>query len=93
MARQLIYRIHALRRMFERKIRDSDVRMVLEHGEVIETYPKDTPYPSRLVLGWSESRPIHIVIADMEASDETVIITAYEPDHSRWLTGFKERIK
>ena len=93
MGKKLTYRIHSLRRMFERNISDSDVRHVLEYGEIIETYPDDTPYPSHLVLGWRESRPIHIVVADLTDSDEAIIITTYEPDHRRWQTGFKERIQ
>jgi hypothetical protein len=38
--------------MVERNITATDVREVLANGEVIETYPDDTPYPSQLVLGW-----------------------------------------
>ena len=41
-----------------------DVRHVLEQGETIKGYPEDKPYPSRLVLGWREARPIHVVAAD-----------------------------
>ncbi len=37
-------------------INEIDVREVLTSGEVIESYPDDTPYPSRLVLGWRGSR-------------------------------------
>ncbi|MCY4654997.1 MAG: DUF4258 domain-containing protein [Dehalococcoidia bacterium] len=43
-----------------RGITEEEVYLVVEHGEVIETYPQDTPYPSRLVLGWIEQRPIHV---------------------------------
>jgi len=38
--------------MFERGISETDVNRVLVDGEVIQTYPDDTPYPSRLMLGW-----------------------------------------
>ena len=47
----LVFRIHAITRMFQRRISKDDVRQVLENGETIETSPRDTPYPSRLVLG------------------------------------------
>ena len=50
MAQRLTFRIHAVRRMFERGITDGDVREILAAGETIEEYPDDTPYASRLVL-------------------------------------------
>lgn len=50
--------IVAIRRMFQRRISDKEVRHVIETGETIETYPEDSPYPSRLVLGWYGSRPL-----------------------------------
>jgi len=43
----VIFRIHAVQRMFERNISAEDVRKVLSVGAVIEEYPDDTPYPSR----------------------------------------------
>ena len=54
------------------------------HGEAIETYPEDTPYPSRLVLAWVGGRPIHVVAAYNPADDEEIIITTYRPDPARW---------
>ena len=48
---KLTFRIHAIQRMFLRRISEDNVRHVLASGEVIEDYPEDTPYPSRLVLG------------------------------------------
>lgn len=37
------------------------VRRVIDNGEAIEDYPSDEPYPSKLVLGWDERRPLHVV--------------------------------
>ena len=54
----------------------------------MEDYPNDTPYPSRLVLGWSGRRPIHVVVADNVDSGENIVITAYEPDSSEWEPDF-----
>ncbi len=68
-----------------------DVRHVLETGEIIEEYPDDTPYPSQLMLGWHESRPLHIVVADNEDFQETIVVTVYEPGLSQWEPGFKRR--
>ncbi len=53
----LIFRVHAIQRMFQRRISKKDVEQVVETGETIETYPKEKPFPSRLMLGWSGSRP------------------------------------
>ena len=75
----------------QRKIRASHIRRVLEYGEVIEDYPNDTPYPSRLILGWIDRQPIHVVAADDPASIITFIITVYEPDPTQWEPDFKQR--
>jgi len=87
----LVFRIHALRRMFERSISTADVRHVLSTGVTIENYPDDTPYPSRLVLGWCGTRPLHVVAADNADGGETVVVTAYEPDPVQWQPDFKRR--
>jgi len=88
---KLVFRVQALQRMFQRYIDIDQVRHVVFAGEVIEAYPTDTPYPSRLVLGWSGARPLHIVIADNPADNEIIVITAYEPDPSQWDAQFRRR--
>ena len=90
---QLVFRVHALQRMFERHIVEPDVRHVLDAGIVIEDYPDDSPYPSRLILGWIGSRPVHIVAAENVERQETIIITVYEPDPTRWDADFRRRQK
>ena len=77
--------------MVQRDITVADVRDVLANGGVIETYLDDTPYPSRLILGWRGSRPIHVVAADNTDTGETIIITAYEPGIDQWETEFRRR--
>ncbi len=49
---RLVYRVHAIQRMYQRRIGEDEVRKVVKAGETIEDYPDDFPYPSRLVLGW-----------------------------------------
>jgi len=88
---RLIYRMHALRRMFERDIRAGDVERVVRSGEVIEDYRDDHPYPSRLLLGFVESRPLHVVAAENRVNDETIIVMVYEPDRSYWDDAFRQR--
>lgn len=87
----LIFRVHALQRMFERSIAEDDVRHVLKTGEVIKDYPDDTPYSSRLVLGWRDNRPLHVVAANNDADKQTIIITAYEPDPALWDSEFRSK--
>ena len=77
--------------MFQRRISEADVGEVLATGETIEAYPADTPYPSRLVLGWRGTRPLHIVVADNAEADEAIVITASEPDPNAWGPGFRRR--
>jgi hypothetical protein len=90
MTNKLIFRKHALQRMFQRGIAVEDVRAVLANGKTVIDYPDDQPYPSRLMLGWREKRPVHVVAADTE-DGETIVITVYEPDPALWEPGFERK--
>lgn len=79
--------------MFQRRISKEEVRQVVAAGETIETYPTDKPLPSRLMLGWIGSRPIHVVAADDASAQETIIVTVYQPDIEEWESGFKRRAR
>lgn len=89
----IIYRAHAIERMAQRNVTTDEVREVVESGETIKTYPDDTPYPSRLVLGFPDGRPLHVVVADDDEDDQAIIITVYEPDPELWSDDFRERIR
>lgn len=91
MARILRFSVHALVRMFERRISLEDVEAVLDAGEVVEAYPGDQPYPSRLLLGWRNARPLHVVVAENLSQNELIVITVYEPDPSQWGEDFRGR--
>ena len=93
MTRRLVFRKHAAMRMLQRGIRDDDVEAALASGEVIEEYPEDYPFASRLVLGWSGPRPLHVVASDAPDEDVTYIITTYEPDPNEWEPDLKRRKK
>lgn len=54
--RTCIFRRHAVERMAERNITRADVELVVKTGEIIREYSDDTPYPSRLMLGWRDER-------------------------------------
>jgi hypothetical protein len=77
--------------MFERGLSVEDVRAVLATGETIADYPADTPYPSRLVLGFRGARPLHVVAAYNADGDETIVVTAYEPDPVVWEADFRRK--
>lgn len=89
---RIIFRTHAILRMFQRRIRETDVRFVLENGEIIQDYPDDDPYPSRLILGWKSQRPLHVVAAFPPSIDEVIVITVYEPDPLLWSEDFRRRL-
>ena len=72
---RLVFRVHALRRMFERQFSIHDINAVIGSGETVEDYPDERPYPSRLVLGWRDARPVHVVVADNLSENELIVIT------------------
>jgi hypothetical protein len=87
----LIFRVHALQRMFERHISIDSIKKILITGETIEDYSAEMPEPGRLILGYKGKRPIHIVVsADLIGSEQT-IITAYIPGPNKWKHGYRER--
>ena len=88
---RLIYRQHAVRRMFERSISTVDGAAALGNGRVIESYPTDTPYPSCLWLGYANGTPLHIVFADNQDDGERIIITVYPPDPALWADDYATR--
>jgi hypothetical protein len=91
--RRLVFRVHALQRMVQRQISVDDVWWALESGETIAVYPDDRPLPSRLVLAWVLGQPLHVVAADQEGSDITVVISTYRPDPDMWDSDFRRRLR
>ena len=77
--------------MFQRGLSTATIEQALQSGQVIASYPDDQPYPSRLMLGWSDKAPIHVVAATTETND-TVVITAYIPDASVWDGTFTRKL-
>lgn len=83
---------HALRQMNrpERMISTREIRLVIEHGEIIENYLEDARGHSCLMLGYGDTgRVIHVVCAPRE--DYLAIITAYIPDKMEWSVDWKTR--
>ncbi len=89
----IIFRIHAIERMFERRISEEHVRRVLQHGETIEDYSDEMPHPGGLMLGKHGKRPLHVVVAENTNEGESIVVTVYEPDPSQWKSNSRERKK
>ena len=88
---RLRWRQHALHRMMQRGITRRHALQVILGGEVIEDYPSDAPYPSALMLGFVEDRPLHVVVALDATSERAYVITAYEPGLDRFEPDFRTR--
>ena len=82
---------HAIERMFQRAIRPQAVERIVREGEVIASYPDDTPFPSTLVLGFEEGRPVHVVASRDSATGLCHVITVYRPEPDLWGSDFKTR--
>ncbi|SPF35334.1 conserved hypothetical protein [Candidatus Sulfopaludibacter sp. SbA4] len=77
--------------MFERGVEKDDVNAVISGGETVADHPDDKPYPSQLLLGFVEGRPIHVVAAWDAGTETCIIVTAYEPQPEQWEAGFRKR--
>ena len=83
---------HCVKQMIERDISRSDVLHCINHGEIIEDYPNDYPFPSSLLFGQSENkRAIHVVVGS--DGEKIYIITAYIPNIIKFETDLKTRRK
>ena len=87
----LIFRVHAVQRMFERGISAKKVRQALEAGDVIEDYSGEMPEPSHLILGFQGKRPFHVVTSENAGENEVTVITVYIPDPDKWKKDSRSR--
>lgn len=63
------------------------------HGEIIEVYPQDAPYPSCLILGQTfNGGLVHSVWAYNGRNQWAVVVTVYRPDPGIWIDGRKRRV-
>lgn len=88
---RIVYSNHASLRMIERSLTKREIALACLFGETIKTYPDDTPYPSELILSWSGSKPLHIVVATHTNDRVKFVVTAYIPDPSQWEADFRRR--
>lgn len=74
------------------KLTFEEIYFSVIHGEIIESYPEDKPYPSCLVFGMTfRGEPVHSVWAYNKANGWVVVITAYRPDPALWIDWRKRR--
>lgn len=65
---------------------------MISEGEIIKEYLDDKPYPSFLLLGFINGRPLHVVIAKNITEKFCILVTAYFPDDTIWDSTFKSKI-
>ena len=80
-------------RMLYRDISKADLVSLLTDGEIIEDYPEDFPFPSKLVFKIINNRPLHAVIAFNIEKNEGIVVTLYEADSEHFEPDFKTRKK
>lgn len=85
------YRIHALERMFERNVSCEELGKIIKKGELVENYPNNIPYPSKLMLGRVNNRPLHVVFTFNKDEKSAVVVTVYEPDPGKWIRNLVRR--
>lgn len=88
---KLLFRVHAVQRMFERTISARKVAQALQAGETIEDYSAEMPEPSRLILGFQGKRPFHVVTSENADTNQITVITVYVPDSNKWNKDFRSR--
>jgi len=88
---KVLFRVHAVQRMFERNVSAKKVSQVVQSGETIEDYSAEMPEPSRLILGFQGKRPFHVVTSENPETNEITIITVYIPNPDKWNKDFKGR--
>ena len=88
---RIIFSGHAIQQMFHREITKNDVIKVIDNGQIISDYPEDKPYPSCLILGFTNGKPVHVVFALNNKSKVGIVVTAYIPDFNLWTKDFKSR--
>jgi len=90
-----LYRLtlHAEKERLMDQLTTDHIEQALSTAEVIEDYPEDKRGHSCLVLGWSSSGPVHLVIGGLEGGGqaELVVITIYRPDLSQWEADWRTR--
>jgi hypothetical protein len=70
--------------MFERDVSCRELDKIIRKGELVENYPNNIPYPSKLVMGRVNNRLLHVVFTFNKDDKSAVVVTVYEPDPRKW---------
>lgn len=82
---------HALKRVVERNISETEIKQIGMNANMIEEYPEDKYSPSCLLLGYTQTgRPLHIQVSRAD-TDLVKIITLYEPSVEEWINYSQRR--
>jgi len=90
---KILFSNHAVTQMFQRSISVEDVKYVLQNGIIVNEYPYDRPYPSRLLYAVCNKRALHIVCSENKIENTVIVITTYEPSTDIWQNDNKTRKK
>ncbi len=83
---------HCQVRLEKRGISISDVEYAIIHGEIIESYPEDLPFPSCLVFCiLRNAQPLHVVCSVGDGI--LYLITAYYPTLDKFEHDYRTRRK
>ena len=85
------WRRHALERIFERDISRNEVKEVLKIGKIVELYNNDQPFPSKLMFAIVDTKPLHVVVAQDNETQECFVVTAYIPNKESFYEDFVTR--
>jgi hypothetical protein len=80
---------HAIERMSQRGISDSEIEEATRSGQVIEQYPHDKYGPSFLLCGHTLTK--RILHVQWGLTLPIKVITVYEPDPAEWEENFTVR--
>ncbi len=82
---------HADEELENDAIADGELYYSVLHGEVVEDYADDKPFPSCLIYGMDKNnKPIHSVWAYSDKHKIAVLVTTYIPDPEKW-SNYKTR--
>ena len=84
---------HGLMRLQERDISIEDIKFSIRGGEIIESYPKEPPAISSVLIygNTQDNKLIHIIVGyDVE---QLYFVTAYYPNTDKFENDLKTRRK
>ena len=94
---RILYSRHARSEMANEEfgeVREHEVSETVLNGKVIEEYPEDRPYPSRLIYGATATgRPLHVLCAHDVEDNLVIIVTVYHPDPAKWIENERRKTK